>query len=211
MTFSKEIEAFIKIFVKDLAESNVARFAGAGLSKSAGYVDWPGLLRDIADELGLSIDKEHDLISLAQYHENEKQNRNGINRKILEEFSEQAEETENHRILARLPITTFWTTNYDTLIEESLKSACKVVDTKHELKRLATTRPKRDAVVYKMHGDVQHPAIAAKIYAVVIKHAEKYDKGGEQTLPLIKELSNGDVSDTDVIGTVIKIVQTINK
>lgn len=160
MKFSKEIEAFIKIFVKDLAESNVAIFAGAGLSKSAGYVDWPGLLRDIADELGLSVDKEHDLISLAQYHENEKQNRNGVNRKILEEFSEQAEETENHRILARLPITTFWTTNYDTLIEEALKSACKVVDTKHELKQLATTRPKRDTVVYKMHGDVLHPANA---------------------------------------------------
>lgn len=189
MKFSKEIEAFIKIFVKDLAESNVAIFAGAGLSKSAGYVDWPGLLRDIADELGLSVDKEHDLISLAQYHENEKQNRNGVNRKILEEFSEQAEETENHRILARLPITTFWTTNYDTLIEEALKSACKVVDTKHELKQLATTRPKRDTVVYKMHGDVLHPADAI----ITKSQYEYYYKTHE---PFITALSGDLISKT---------------
>lgn len=189
MKFSKEIEAFIKIFVKDLAESNVAIFAGAGLSKSAGYVDWPGLLRDIADELGLSVDKEHDLISLAQYHENEKQNRNGINRKILEEFSEQAEETENHRILARLPITTFWTTNYDTLIEDALKLACKVVDIKHELKQLATTRPKRDAVVYKMHGDVSHPADAI----ITKSQYEYYYKTHE---PFITALSGDLISKT---------------
>lgn len=189
MKFSKEIEAFIKIFVKDLTESNVAIFAGAGLSKSAGYVDWPGLLRDIADELGLSVDKEHDLISLAQYHENEKQNRNGINRKILEEFSEQAEETENHRILARLPITTFWTTNYDTLIEDALKLACKVVDIKHELKQLATTRPKRDAVVYKMHGDVLHPADAI----ITKSQYEYYYKTHE---PFITALSGDLISKT---------------
>jgi len=189
MRFSKEIEAFIKIFVRDLAESNVAIFAGAGLSKSAGYVDWPGLLRDIADELGLSVDKEHDLISLAQYHENEKQNRNGINRKILEEFSEQAEETENHRILARLPITTFWTTNYDTLIEDALKLACKVVDIKHELKQLATTRPKRDAVVYKMHGDVSHPADAI----ITKSQYEYYYKTHE---PFITALSGDLISKT---------------
>ncbi|SFW11787.1 SIR2 family protein [Chitinophaga sancti] len=189
MKFSNEIEAFIKIFVKDLAESNVAIFAGAGLSKSAGYVDWPGLLKDIADELGLSVDKEHDLISLAQYHENEKQNRNGINRKILEEFSEQAEETENHRILARLPITTFWTTNYDTLIEDALKLACKVVDIKHELKQLATTRPKRDAVVYKMHGDVSHPADAV----ITKSQYEYYYKTHE---PFITALSGDLISKT---------------
>ena len=161
MKFSRDIDSFIKEFVKDLEENNVAIFAGAGMSKAAGYVNWAELLRDIADELGLSVDKEHDLISLAQYHVNE--NAGGkakINRKILEEFAEEAEFTENHKILARLPISTFWTTNYDTLIENSLKNANKVVDIKHQIKQLANTRPKRDVVVYKMHGDVHSPADA---------------------------------------------------
>jgi hypothetical protein len=160
MKTNREIESFIKEFVKDFAENNVAVFAGAGMSKSAGYVNWADLLRDIATELGLSVDKEHDLISIAQYHVNENRGKARINKKILEEFAQEAEATENHKIFARLPLTTFWTTNYDTLIEDSLKSANKVVDIKHQVKQLANTRPKRDVVVYKMHGDVHHPADA---------------------------------------------------
>lgn len=157
---NREIEAFVKNFVNDLGGKNVAIFGGAGMSAPAGFVNWPELLRDIAEELGLSVDREHDLISLAQYHVNENKGRAGINKKILEEFIENAKPTENHRILAGLPINTYWTTNYDTLIEDSLKEAHKIVDIKHETKQLAVTRPKRDVVVYKMHGDVQHPADA---------------------------------------------------
>ncbi len=160
MKSNRDIESFIKEFVKDLAENNVAVFAGAGMSKSAGFVNWADLLRDIAAELGLSVDKEHDLISLAQYHVNENRGKARINKKILEEFAQEAEATENHKILARLPVTTFWTTNYDTLIENSSKAANKVVDIKHQVKQLANTRPKRDVVIYKMHGDVHHPADA---------------------------------------------------
>ncbi|TRW95254.1 SIR2 family protein [Candidatus Methylobacter oryzae] len=154
MTFSREIEAFVKDFVKDLEENNVAVFAGAGMSKSCGYVDWPELLRDIADELGLKVENEHDLISLAQFHVNERKSSAGLAKKILQEFSEQAEPSETHEILARLPIGTYWTTNYDSLIEDALKRAYKVADIKHSVSQLNTTRPKRDAVVYKMHGDV---------------------------------------------------------
>jgi hypothetical protein len=96
MKSTREIESFIKEFVKDLAENNVAVFAGAGMSKSAGFVNWADLLRDIATELGLSVDKEHDLISLAQYHVNENRGKARINKKILEEFAQEAESTENH-------------------------------------------------------------------------------------------------------------------
>lgn len=176
MAFDHEIEAFIKEFVKDIAEKNVAIFAGAGMSKSSGYVDWKELLRDIADELGLKIDDEHDLISLAQYHVNHRASKAGITKKILEEFSEQAESSINHKILARLPIPTYWTTNYDTLIEDSLKEALKVVDIKHEVDQLANTKPKRDVVVYKMHGDASSPskAIIAK------EQYEEYYKTHEQ-------------------------------
>lgn len=160
MTFSREIEAFIKVFVKDLEENNVAVFVGAGMSKSSGYVDWPELLRDIATELGLIVEREHDLISLAQFHVNERGSSAGLSRKILEEFSAQAKPSPAHSILARLPIRTYWTTNYDSLIEDSLKAAFKVADIKHSVRQLNNTRPKRDAVIYKMHGDATEPGQA---------------------------------------------------
>jgi hypothetical protein len=59
--------------------------------------------------------------------------------------------------LASLPIRTYWTTNYDTLIEESLKQVGKTPDVKITVESLATTMPRRDAVIYKMHGDVSLP------------------------------------------------------
>jgi hypothetical protein len=160
MAFISEVESFIKDFVKDLDNRSAAIFAGAGMSKLLGFVSWPELLEDIAEEIGLRVDKEHDLISLAQYHVNHKGSNNALAKKILQEFSEQAEETETHKILARLPISTFWTTNYDSVIERSLENAQKVVDVKHSVKQLAQTLPKRDVVVYKMHGDVTVPVDA---------------------------------------------------
>lgn len=154
MSFSAEIETFIKDFVNDLREDSAAVFAGAGMSKAAGHVDWPELLREIADELQLKVELEHDLIALAQFHVNTKKNATKLARKIIQEFSEQAELSPIHRVLARLPIKTYWTTNYDTLIEDALAQAYKVADVKHSVSQLHITRPKRDAVVYKMHGDV---------------------------------------------------------
>ncbi|MFZ7240093.1 SIR2 family protein [Avibacterium avium] len=156
-------EYLIKELVKELNTKNLAIFAGAGLSTAAGYVDWKGLLKDIADELGLYVDQE-DLILLAQYYVNSKcGNRSKINELIIDELSVNKDITENHQILARLPIDTFWTTNYDSLIEKSLESIGKVVDVKHRITQLSYSKTKRDAVVYKMHGDVSSPDEAVLI------------------------------------------------
>lgn len=189
MPFGPEIEAFIKDFVTDLDENNVAIFAGAGMSKNSGYVDWPELLRDIADELGLKVEKEHDLISLAQFHVNHRKSSAGLVKKILQEFSEQAELSPTHKILARLPIGTYWTTNYDSLIEDALKKAFKVADVKHCIEQLYNTRPKRDSVVYKMHGDVSVPQ-----HAVLYK--EQYERYYRTHEPFVTALSGDLVSKT---------------
>ncbi|HEK21208.1 MAG TPA: hypothetical protein ENO28_12225 [Bacteroidetes bacterium] len=189
MKFNKDIEAFIKDFVKDLRENNAAVFAGAGMSRPSGFVNWSELLSDIADELGLDIDKEWDLISLAQYHVNESRGKAKINRKILEEFSEQAEPSINHKIIARLPLSTFWTTNYDTLIEDALREAGKIVDVKYEVDQLVTTRPKRDGTVYKMHGDVNHPS-----KAIITK--EQYQAYYKTHEPFVSALSGDLITKT---------------
>ncbi|AYA06727.1 hypothetical protein D3Z09_09270 [Rahnella aquatilis] len=189
MPFSNEIEAFIKDYVKDLSEDSAAIFAGAGMSKSQGFVDWPELLSDIADELGLSIDKEKDLISLAQFHVNTKKNANKLTRKIIEEFSEQADASETHCILSRLPIRTYWTTNYDSLIEDSLEKSYKIPDVKYNIEQLNNNRPKRDAVIYKMHGDVKEATKA-------VLYKEQYERYYKTHAPFISALSGDLISKT---------------
>lgn len=184
MKTTPEIESFIRDFVKYLSEGNAAIFAGAGLSRGAGFVDWKELLREIAKDLGLNIDEEYDLISIAQYHVNDR-GPDKIKSKILAEFSDDIDLTENHKILARLPISTYWTTNYDHLIERALKGEHKIADAKCSIDQLLTTRPRRDAVIYKMHGDVDHPA-----YAVITK--EDYQVYHYSHEPFVT-LLNGDL------------------
>ena len=170
-----------------LQSSSMALFAGAGLSKQAGYVDWKDLLRTIAVDLRLDVDKETDLISIAQYNVNKIGGRSIINQKIIQEFNEDVELTENHRILARLPINTYWTTNYDDLIERSLKEAKRIADVKHSVSQLNITKPRRHAVVYKMHGDSTMPN-----EAVITK--DDYETYHVDKLPFVNALSGDLVS-----------------
>jgi len=156
---TNEINGFINDYVRDLRSGNASIFVGAGISRGAGYVDWKGLLSDIAKSLNLDIDKEYDLLSIAQYHVNAN-GRARINKKILDEFTEENEETENHRIIARLPFRTIWTTNYDNLIEDTCNRYNKIVDDKHSVKQLFQNKPKSDLILYKMHGDVDFPSDA---------------------------------------------------
>lgn len=175
---------------KELEEGSLALFAGAGFSRGAGFVDWKTLLKPIAEDLDLDVEKEWDLVTLAQYHSNVNQtNRAKLNQLLVTEFSNDVEPTENHRILARLPIETYWTTNYDHLIESALKNNGKIADVKYTVKQLATTKSNRDAVVYKMHGDAMHAADAVLI-------RDDYERYHIKMQPFITALSGDLVSKT---------------
>lgn len=150
----------IRKYVEAIREGNAAVFAGAGLSCSSGYVDWKNLLRPLASDIDLDVDKENDLLSVAQFYRNKRRSQASIHQEIMRAFSKEASLNENVRILTRLPIFTYWTTNYDELIENGLKASNRNPDVKSESDQLSTIKPDRDAIVYKMHGDVNHPASA---------------------------------------------------
>ena len=161
---NKKLTRFIDKYTEDIINESAAIFAGAGLSISTGLVNWKELLRDIALELDLDIDKEHDLIAIAQYYKNEKGGRGGINSKLVKEFTKEVVVNINHKLLSSLPINTFWTTNYDNLIEKALQDFGKKIDVKICSENLAINVPRRDAVIYKMHGDISlsHDAVITK-------------------------------------------------
>ena len=146
---------FITKYSKAIKEGYAAVFVGAGLSHGSGYVDWKNLVEPFALELGLNIEEEHDYARIAQYYRNEKRTRGSINQEIMDQFSPEREPNESVKILTRLPIYTYWTTNYDRLIEKALLEQGKTPDIKKAQSDLTVNLPKRDAIIYKMHGDIQ--------------------------------------------------------
>lgn len=148
---------FAKVLARKSLSGELAIFAGAGLSASVGFVDWATLLAPFAIELNLDSTKERDnLVRLAQYSQNAKGgNRHHLNEALIKAFPVMKKPSKNHEILARIPIETYWTTNYDKLIETSLRDARKIADVKWKDSQLPNTVPHRHGVVYKMHGDVE--------------------------------------------------------
>lgn len=181
----KEIENFINDFTDEIEYGNAAIFAGAGLSVGAGAVSWKDLLREAAEKIQIDVDKEYDLVSVAQYIYNQSNSRNQITRLIKKHINTQGKVTKNHKILSGLPIKNYWTTNYDEYIEESLKLANKKYDSKKSVHDLSIDVQRSDVKVFKMHGDINraHEAVLIK------DDYEIYDKKNELfTLALKNDL-----------------------
>ncbi len=184
-----ERDRLVRNLTKELREKNLALFVGAGFSMDSGFVSWSQLLAPIAEELKLDIEREAaNLVTLAQYYYNAAgSNRGKLNQLLIDEFCKDAKVGENHRILARLPVQTYWTTNYDKLIETALSEAGNVPDVKYTKKQLVYTRPQRDAIVYKMHGDADHPS-----EAVLIK--DDYERYHVEMQPFLDALTGDLIS-----------------
>lgn len=177
MLWDRDTETFINAYLAELREENAAVFIGAGLSKADGFVDWAGLLTPLALDLGLDATKEADLVGVAQFHVNKNaNNRHQLSQLLLDTFSDLPSPTDNHAILSRLPIRTYWTTNYDRLVEKALESEGKRVDSKYTSDQLNVTRRGRDVTVYKMHGDIEHPHQATLTRDDYEKYFQSHDR-----------------------------------
>lgn len=173
---------FVREYVTELHNKNAAVFIGAGLSMPAGYVSWKKLLSNAFEDLDLNPDLEYDLVTIAQYYCNQVGgNKNHLTQRIFSEFKQIQAPTDNHLILASLPIQVYWTTNYDKLIETALRQVNKKPDVKYNIDHLDVTEPDRDVTVYKMHGDVDHSA-----KAVISK--DDYEKYPIKLTPFVQAL-----------------------
>lgn len=163
--------SYLDQIVTALRNRHLTIFAGAGLSAKSGYVDWKRLLEPMAYQLGINLDGNVDLTLVAQYYNN-KFSRTNLNSAIINEFARGAKENENMNILATLPIEHFWTTNYDSVIEDTLRKRGRIVDVITEQVQFKNYTPSRDTIVYKMHGDKTMPD-----HTILIKNDyETYDK-----------------------------------
>lgn len=107
-------DRFLKEYSKWLDVREAAFIAGAGLSVLAGLKNWVELFRDMADELNLDIDKENNLVALVQFHFNKHKIKTRLNQLRTDEYGKDVPITENHRLIASLPIETVWSLTPDS-------------------------------------------------------------------------------------------------
>jgi hypothetical protein len=150
---------FIKEYSEALKRGTASVFLGAGVSTDAKYPSWKVLLKDIAEELDIDLDVEHDLAGVAQWYINHNKNvRTKIGRVIKNAFPPKTEVPKSLQVLSRLPLKHVWTTNYDRLIETAWELSGKRIDVKTRVDELAVPDPTASATLYKMHGSVDDPA-----------------------------------------------------
>jgi hypothetical protein len=127
---------------------------GAGLSRGAGYPLWADLVAGAAARARVARVQDYPL--WAQYIEDAP----GGGALLLDEIVERIAAVEpvpleNHRLMVKLPISDFWTTNYDPTIE----TADPRLDLIEQDTALALRRT-GDRRLYKMHGSIPYGATA---------------------------------------------------
>lgn len=149
---------FLSDYAAALGDDQAALFVGAGVSQAAGYPSWRDLLADIGEELSVRSKDIQDLAALAQWSIQESGSRNRVRDVIRREIGPNRPLTATNRILARLPTRSYWTTNYDKLIERSFDEISRPYDVISSAADLSTRASPGAARIFKMHGTVDQLA-----------------------------------------------------
>jgi len=141
--------------VKEAYEQNeLVLFVGAGMSVGSGLPNWVGLLRPLAEEIGLTIStrpNHEELTQIAQKFERAKGHAL-LDKRIREAILKpNAQPNQQHRLIANSNIGQIYTTNYDGLIEQAFRDAGKQGRKVVRPRDIAGSKPE----VFKICGDIE--------------------------------------------------------
>jgi CheY-like chemotaxis protein len=137
----------------DLAKGELVMFVGAGLSVGAGAPSWQELVEGLRAELVPSTE-ETDPTVVAQFFRNQ-HGANALVRRIREVVQKRTlKPTRAHSALCSLPANVIVTTNYDDLIERSLRGADRPVHVIHNDQELALWNDSSEVQLLKLHGHI---------------------------------------------------------
>lgn len=152
----------LKILATLVSKRNATVFVGAGLSIGAGLPGWAALVRPLARSVGYRLPTDDELIttdhllSAAQFYENQHGRQELIQRLRDALDTTLVQPTAVHHLVASLPIHTWYTTNYDDLIERALRAAGKRPNSIVTGLELAFWSKDQTQLI-KLCGDLQRP------------------------------------------------------
>lgn len=148
--------------VESFQRGDAILFVGAGLSIGAGLPGWLDLVRPLAESVDVTLPMSEDdllpdhVLTVAQHYENR------FGRRALVDHLRSALDTLNlhptpvHRLAMSLPVRIVYTTNYDDLIERTLRDVGRHPNLIIDEEDLAFWREDRVQVI-KLCGDRDRP------------------------------------------------------
>jgi NAD-dependent SIR2 family protein deacetylase len=150
-----------------IRQENVILWAGAGLSRYAGYPTGAALkktlLHNLKDPSKFGLNEFSDLDRVAQAIEDQSMNRNGLTRILTNIFDASPKKTTTHKQLFKIPhFRTIITTNYDRLFEQCYGNKIRVAIDNVDIQYLQEAKVE----LFKIHGCITRPA------SIIITHKD---------------------------------------
>lgn len=141
--------------VRRLEHKTLSVFLGAGMSYDASQLNWDKLINPYMTQLESPVT---DPIQALQYYQTSKGiDKITLKKEIADKFAGLKGDS-RHQILSKLPLRNYWTTNFDTIMEDSITNAGLKRDIINNNEAFITAQERRDNIVYKLHGDIKTPA-----------------------------------------------------
>ena len=158
-------EREINRIIEASANNSLTFFVGAGVSALSDAPTWKGLIDSFCDEMGrkkqTSYTTDEYLRIPQEYYYSANQNKRKYYSVIKREIcSKKLFPNSIHRAMFDLKPSSFITTNYDTLLEDSAAQFCQIFQVVVEDNEVAHIDGGR--FILKMHGDLKHKNIVLK-------------------------------------------------
>ena len=171
--YTKAKKVFIDNFINQLKLSNLSFFLGAGVSVGAGFPSWEELLDDIANDIGIDLKKETNYYKIFQYCVNEL-SLSTVKQRVYEKLSKLSYKSEGIESALRLPIDSFWTTNFDQVLEKNIefKHAVRpiIIYKDSDLTNVQSNLSRANFKVFKLNGHLED----RKSWVLTQSDLEKY-------------------------------------
>lgn len=166
---------FIKKFADKCKTYSAAVFLGAGMSVDAGLPSWKQLFQPLAEELKIDIENtSYQIYDIAQFYANTF-GKNELYKRIGYEINRVLESSDALDQLSYMQCNSFWTTNFDSVLESNLSDKGKITNVINKEADLISCDLTKNINIFKMNGDIRDIQNATVTKSDLEKYADNHN------------------------------------